>query len=306
MKKILLIILFAGLLVGCTNSTNSTQMSSAATESNSKSSAETAVKIIGGDEESLREFIVRWFEPGFPGETAQQTLIEIGSIPDEWQLNLPMPDDARVIASIKGEWTDTIVMIDTSLPPDEVFSFYTKQLASLGWNPAPTDANENGFAPAAEAFRSFCSADGKEYLIVSASRITDEKTDLRLNLFTDADPSMCGEGVTEEINSLIPRLKAPQGTILQDGSEGGDEKSWEVSVQLKTSLSPVELAEHYNRQLETAGWELMKQGKGDGTAWSNWSFTDDQGQTWSGTLIVISTSEEGSSKYALVRIERNP
>ena len=253
MKKILLIILFAGLLVGCTNPAEPTQVPSASAESVSANSTETTAKVVGGDEQSLREFIARWFAPGFSSETAQQTLIEIGSIPDEWQLNLPIPNDAHIIASIQGEWTDTIVMIDTALPPDEVFSFYQQQLSSQGWEPASSDINEIGFISSSESFRSYCSDDGKAYLIVSASQFADGKTDLRLNLFTDADPSMCGEDFTEEISSLIPQLKSPQGAISLDGSEGGDEKSWEVSTQLKTSLSPKEIASHYNQQLESAG-----------------------------------------------------
>lgn len=267
------------------------------------------VKILGGDEETLREFMTRWLTPLYPSESLEQIVVSIGSLQEELPVELPMPDDVRFIAAVTGHWVDYSLVLDTGLSPDEVQDFYADELMAGGWELPAIDNAAPGFVPQA-ASSNYCFDDGNVFLSVGALSIAEGVTDLRLDLHMDAEPFMCdgggmGMGYTPEHFKLIPPLVSPDGTVLAGNGSGGSDSDAEARVQLNTTLTASELVVHYNQQLESAGWEPLTQSDGDGAAWSTWSVTDEHGKVWSGTLFVIESSVEDNGRYAFVRIERN-
>jgi hypothetical protein len=57
--------------------------------------------------------------------------------------------------------------------------------------------------------------------------------------------------------------------------------------------------------LVAAGWEMQSENQGEGAAWSNWSFLDEQGTDWIGALMVVEVSSESNALFATVTILKN-
>lgn len=114
------------------------------------------VEIIGGDEESLREFVQRYFSPIYPGAGDNEKRILIGSLPDDLPIDLPLPEGARVVATVMESSAFTLVILDALQTPDEVEAFYAQSLADLGWQPAPEHQPGGGFVPSGDSGGRFC------------------------------------------------------------------------------------------------------------------------------------------------------
>jgi hypothetical protein len=137
--------------------------------------------------------------------------------------------------------------------------------------------------------------------------MAEGKTGIRLTLDTNPDPHMCdasaaGSGYSHD--KLLPQLKAPEGTFVQGGGGGMSDRDAETTASLNSKLSPDELLEIYNQQLVDSGWELQNSDSGEGGAWSQWALKDEQGKDWLGSLIIVKSSPDSDSLYAVLRIEK--
>ena len=79
----------------------------------------------------------------------------------------------------------------------------------------------------------------------------------------------------------------------------------ETSASLNSKLSPGELLEIYNQQLVEAGWKIQNSDSGEGGAWSQWTLQDEQSKDWLGSLIIVKSSPDRDSLYAVLRIEKD-
>lgn len=276
----------------------------ASTETNS----ETSIEVIGGDEESLREFIRQWIVPiyPYPDGTSQDVTVYIGSTPKDVPYELPTPDDARIIGSITGNWFDYMLIYDTSLTADAVHDFYAQALAGKGWKEAPMGQG-SGFTSQSDLFKGYCYGENEAYLNVETPTISAETTGIRLSLDVSPDSYACNAppntGTSHE--NLIPRLEAPKGVFVQGGGAGSSDRDANISANLTGDLSAAEIAAFYNEQLLAAGWNMQDGGDGEGAAWSRWAFQDDEGTDWSGALMVVEVSTESNTLFAIVTIEKN-
>jgi len=266
------------------------------------------VEIIGGDEQSLREFIQRYFSPIYPGAAEGERKIQIGSLPDDLPLDLPLPDGAQVVASVQEPSAFTQVILDASQTPAEVEAFYAQSMVDLGWQPAPEHQPGGGFVSSWDQGLRFCIDERDAYLEVRALEMTDELTDVRLTLQAPVEFSPCQEqdiGNMDAGSSLIPPLESPQGVqISGSGAGSSSEGSAYNTADLQTSLSIDELLSHFNTQMELAGWELVDQGTSEVVAWSAWKLVDDQGDEWGGNLIVMDNQLGSDWRFAVVSIEK--
>jgi hypothetical protein len=77
---------------------------------------------------------------------------------------------------------------------------------------------------------------------------------------------------------------------------------------LETDLDPAAVGTHYAAQLEEAGWLRLDEGQSGPQAWSNWSFTDEDGQPWEGVFTALRLREPCSryflQVYARLSLER--
>jgi len=308
-------------LSSCTNVTGSTQentppataaenlQESTPTETNTaKEGSERSIEIVGGDEESLREFIKQWLIPVYPDGSSQNMTISIGTLPNDIPYDLPVPEDSRIIGSIMGSWVDYLLIFDTSLPSEQIHEFYDQTLIEKGWREAPTNQGQGGFISQSDLYNGYCYKEDEAFLSVETPSVSAQKTSIRLNLDISPDPYMCDASAASagySYEKLIPQLKAPSGTLIQGTGAGSSDHDAEITASLQSNLSALELVESYNQQLLESGWKMQNSGNGEGAAWSHWTFNDEEETKWTGSLIVVKTAPNNDTLFALLRIEKD-
>jgi hypothetical protein len=326
MKRLSFLFVLVVFLVGCapveTNQPQTQTMSTAeapvSVESQSsavvvpagQSGGERKVKIIGGDEESLREFVQRWLTPAYPGAPGGETQVWMGAFPEELPVDLPLPDGARIVASVQEPEAYTQVILDADMTSSEVTDYYSRTLSAAGWQPAPQEQQGGGFVGAEDSRLRYCLGGEKAYLEVWSLETPGSPTDVRLNLYPPANASLCRDGAqgsTDAGMRLIPSLVAPPGTRITGGSSGSSgDGSANVSTDFESSLTVEELLAHYNTQLEEARWQMVDQGAAQVVAWSTWELTDENGAEWGGTLFVLKGHLTETRRFAMFSVERAP
>jgi hypothetical protein len=267
------------------------------------------VEIIGGDEEALREFVQRWLAPVYPGASGGVTRVWLGRLPESMPVEVPVPEGARIIASVQEPEGFNQIVFDVELTSGEVTEFYTQTLTAAGWQPAPQDT-QGGFVGPGDFPSRFCRENGDGYLEVWSLDPAEGPTDVRLNLYMSAASCFYqerGPGSMDEGMSLIPSLEAPAGTQMLGGGSGssGDGSAY-ISTDLESSLTAEALLEHYNAQLAAAGWKLVDQGVTPVVAWSTWKLADEDGHEWGGTLIVMEGHLRPDRRFAMLSVEKAP
>lgn len=266
-----------------------------------------SVEIIGGDEAQLREFVQRWFVATYPGAPAMDTKIYLGSLPEDAPLDLPLPQDARLIASIMDHYSTLEIILDTGMSPEEAKDFYREQLTADGWQVAPEQDRGAGFVPTGEMGLSLCLGEDEAVLFVGALELPDGLTDVRLNLSMPANGYQCakiGPEYQDRGTALIPTLSTPPGVEMKGSGMGSSEEDAYVEATLKTEMPLGELAAHYHPQLEQAGWQMLDSGSVEGQTWSTWSITDDRGDVWGGSFILLDTPLTPQARFAVFWIAK--
>lgn len=268
------------------------------------------VEVTGGDEATLREFIQRYLTPVYPGAPTGDTKVRIGKLPEEMPVEIPLPEGARVVASVQQPQPYTQIILDVPQTPEEITAFYAKALSENGWQPAPQGSQGGGFVGPADVGERYCLKEGEAYLEIMSLEKGEGPTDVRLNLSSQANYQVCQERGPESMEqgmSLIPSLKAPSGARMTGGGGGGgSDGSAYSSTDMESSLTAAELLAHYNAQLEQAGWKMVDQGLTDVVGWSTWKLTDKDGKEWGGTLMVMEKPLIPERRFALVSVERIP
>ncbi len=266
------------------------------------------VEVVGGDEESLREFIGRALTYHYPGAEEGDTRIMIGLLPEDLPFELPIPEGSRIIGSIvRDSPTGTEIILDVPLNSEEVINFYQDALTEEEWSVPPKEADGAGFVSEPWPSQTFCYNDDEVVLYMSVLEIPDEPTDVRVNIQSPAQYSPCDpEGMHRMDDSyfLIPPLKSPSGALVQTGgsSSGQDEAS--VTASLKTDLTSEDLANHYGVQLSEAGWTPEERGASQRVSWSSWTITDEEGDVWGGILIILESPTDPEKRYAWFQIDK--
>jgi hypothetical protein len=124
------------------------------------------VEIIGGDEESLREFIQRWLTPVYPGAPEGETRVWIGELPDDLPVEIPLPEGVRVVASVRDISPFQQIILDAPQTSEEISAFYAKALSEGGWQAAPQMASGGGFTGPADMGERYCLQEDEAYLEV--------------------------------------------------------------------------------------------------------------------------------------------
>lgn len=150
---------------------------------------------------------------------------------------------------------------------------------------------------------------------VSVFPLGEGLADLRLNLLTNArhspcemEPPMRGEPVHGDMP--FPPLNAPPGVQQSRGSsgsgtrEGGLRLTFHTDADLLGAISAEQTEAHYREQLTEAGWILLDNNTAGPSAWSTRRFTDDGGETWGATLLIIKSPWAEDSLFAYLRASR--
>jgi len=266
----------------------------------------TTVEIVGGDEAALREFITRWMSAPYSGQQGDHITIYLGSLPPDLPYTLPIPERARLIASVQQTRFDFLQLIlDVPLSLEEVVSFYEQSLLETGWQ-AATNIGQGGGFVSAEMGLTYCLGEEK-YLNLQAGPISESTTDVRMYVQGTEGYSPCrpASGYEDGISPLIPTLKNPPGSSMTGGGGGGSsDTDAYTEANLQTELPASEVAAYYHEQLQTVGWTLLESGGAEGHAWSYWSLTDEKGEEWFGTLILTKVPPSSDELFAYIRVAR--
>ena len=284
-------------------------------------SIEYGAEIIGGDEESLRKFLIYEVD-GVYGSSPWRTVVTINSLPNNLPVEIPVSDRIEVIGSIARATQNVVekhnfytIFLESDLSLNEAQELYAELLEHKDWMAKfMPDFEVHGFAPDQSNHKVsiYCSNENKAVLEVNMFEISENITSLRLDLNTEPEPGQCtdmnemGEfDPVPGIYKLFPALRAPNDAIVEDAGEArASFGKAETISQINTTLAMETLLEHYNNQLENANWEMISQTHDDETAWSRWSFKDDEGETWRGFFIIYDMSPENDSLQLSLQIFR--
>ncbi len=265
------------------------------------------VEVVGGEEESLREFIGRALTSPYSGKERGMRIM-IGLLPEDLPFELPIPEGSRIIGSIvRGDPAETEIVLDVPLNSEEVISFYHEALIEEGWTVPPEQAFSSGFVSAPWPSHTLCYNDDEVVLYLSAVEIPDEPTDVRINIQSPDHYSVCDpEGVygVDDSYGLIPTLKPPPGALFLSGGSGGGQDEASITASLKTDLTAEDLANHYGVQLSEAGWTPGERGTSEQVSWSSWTIKDEDGDEWGGVLIILESPTDPEKRYAWFQIDK--
>jgi hypothetical protein len=270
-------------------------------ESGSPAGAATA-EVIGGDETALREFIEHYVTG--PGSTGKTTVL-IGALSEDLPFNLPIPENTRVIGSVVSERDpqNTSILLETSLFPEGAEAFYKETLPEQGWS-QPPDPNQGGFvASGGTLVVSACHPKSKSYQTLFTGSNGNNHTILQIWIMRGQPYSPCDDQIQgsreNEAAQMLPALTAPIG-VRQDaemsggGSYGSDrESAFQSATLIGDDLTVAALGDHYNAQLEEAGWTNVTSGSSEDAAWSTRTLTDAAGQEWTAQLFIMRSAQQG-------------
>ncbi|MBE2271846.1 MAG: hypothetical protein IAE80_26670 [Anaerolinea sp.] len=271
----------------------------------STAAQEGEIEVIGGDEATLRELIVRIFTPiqlgGMPDDA--QPRVYVGALPEDLPFDIPLPDGTRVIGSSVdlGSLDNGQVYLDVPLPTQEAVDFYRAAFlgGADGWREQPDQMGGGGFTQAQTAPANFCSGDGDTLLSLIAVEGNTGMTHVNL-YWQEAYSSACSDDLADRSGMLptLPRLDLPSGArIVASSSGGGVTNSGYVSAAIQTDLSTADIAAHLSDQLEELGWTLTNDHTVDGSTASTWTLTDEDGDDWTGVLIIVAGGEEDVTAF---------
>jgi len=221
-------------------------------------------------------------------------------------LDLPLPP-GRVMGSLVAG-RRTIVYLESDLDPLALLERYESQLAPR-WILADVDRTPGGIVPSAtrrSAGAEFHSTEGGPALRLTASA-THGAAEVRLqvqvnNGRTPHDDSAARRTVGNEQPEL-PALTPPADSDVVFGRGWGGPDRWESTGYLIGPSSLLEVADHYVKQLEAAGWVQREAGRDAVVAWSRWDGRDRHGLL-AGFLVVVQSPGTTRMVVRLVGVRR--
>lgn len=248
----------------------------------------------------LRELFVRL--NSFPGDPrVSNPHVLIGQIPEGLPFELPLPPDSIILGTLIRGPESARIILNVDQPPGLVVAWYREHMKEAGVQELemPGVAQRSGFTQtgiAAGMQATFCYGSRGPSLMVNAlSRDKDEaKADVRLEL--DIQGMACKYFAKNRMQrplfaSLLPQLAPPPSSTQRIDSVGSsstfDSVNSIATLILENGMSVVELASHYNTQLESSGWSREDAGSGGPFAWSTWLFRDEDNELWHGSFLIL-------------------
>ncbi len=252
------------------------------------------------------------------GLNGDQGKLVVGRLPDNLPVNLPLPDGAKVDASIsRGNMPGQgfyEIFVDANQSPDQVQAFYQQRLSAAGWQSKtnfPLIDNKGFISSVAMGITrsSFCKGSQGPLLSISAKPVPNSPTDVRLNLISNNSGFLCnssprppyinGNGVP------MPKLSpAPNTTVSTNGFSGGGMNTLTSSARIDTQLDGQALANYYQKLFQQAGWMRWDSKQNGSLNWSIWKFQDKEGKFWQGTLTITKVQGKTNQYSALAVVSQ--
>lgn len=249
-----------------------------------------------------------------------------GQLPDQLLVDIPFPEGCRILGSLIRNPGSITILLDTSLSPEQVLTFYRQHMPTAGWQtPDIYRPDRGGFIPSGSRSRGevvtfyqnlrdsalTINAPGSSSdwdddsdrrrtgpaLTINAFAGKDKGTDLRLSLEMNRllpagqPPFSHRRGRGRDLFSRLPALEAPEGANQIGGGSSGSLNSVQAEATLETNHDLSTLAAYYKRQLEQAGCALTGEGQNGPVAWNSWTLKDDDEQ-WHGFFIILKVLDQ--------------
>jgi len=264
----------------------------------------------GQDQGGLRELALRLAAAPSPymPPTEREPQLFIAQLPPDLPAELALPQGSRIVGSVVGR--ATVIYLDADLPAKAVLDFYRERLTAAGWSePQLPGMRHGGFVPSffPPAYQVLlCKSEQGPGLTVIAYDTPGKPTDVRVELNTyeeNPEQSPCAqqrrmrERLGRPMWNIFPDLVPPPGSQQQPQGGGGGGDRWYTSAALRSSLALGEIRTHYERQLQDAAWTSTASGESGPVAWSTWTFSDEEGESWRGLFFALREPDEPNAYY---------
>ena len=246
------------------------------------------------------------------GESAsgnRSPMIVVGRAPSGIPESLTAVEGGVVLGGVDFVETATVVLTFTR-PPNQVIVALDKQLAARGWRPPPppSSSQRGGFVSAGYGYdlgSAYCGDSGTA--LVSYAPAPKGGTYLKINHSRTTERGICSPRrqlmISQELQQLeFPRL-LPPNTMMQRGGGGcSGGRDTEISTRLEGPLGVADVAAHYLKQLDSAGWKPTAPVTSGDVTLSSLSTKSSQGQQWIGMLIASRVGTEIDVAIRMARI----
>ncbi len=168
-----------------------------------------------------------------------------------------------------------------------------------GWGPPPTPPvvsrpgfQSSGLNASSAANSMFCR--NRELVVVGIAEARGTETVVSLTHQPAqrmlCDPETMRSQANRSVSSavgLIPSLAPIASGLTTGGGSGGGSDEAYADARISTDMAVAEIAEHYRRQLLTAGWTDAERTNTSSIAVTTFTMRDSTARRWSGVLTVI-------------------
>lgn len=269
------------------------------------------VSILGGDEAQLRAFLRYYLMPNWPGNAVTAITATMGSLPTTVpfapDFAVGLPPEAAVLGSVVqlGDHPSAQILLATERPTD-VYDSLRQQLIDKGYTVPAPQGNEV-FMSSRPSTIQLCSQDAAYVVnLVAQDRQASSGLWIDVNALQDkgiCDPAGAGRrGPAAE--RVLPSLQPPASIQVRSAGTSYSGDRSQADAEIVADLPVADLAAHYAAQMEAAGWMLQDQSETPNLAWSAWRTTDDQGDTWQGTLYFLRQATTADRFLVTLRADR--
>ncbi|MBN1324193.1 MAG: hypothetical protein JW986_09420 [Methanotrichaceae archaeon] len=251
---------------------------------------------------SFEELATRLLEPSYSGSSELVDVeIILEGLPADLPLDPPIPVGARIVGSAVRDGETIEIVLDTRMAPSEAIEFYRERMTSANWTETEIPGTSRGFAPSA-ATATFCQGRKNPSLTIIAHPV-EGGTDLRLNVNSDPQYSPCRQATElEDWLEPIPKLTSPAGAKhIRESFTSSGGSSVGISATLETEMNGSALSIHYGDLLKAADWTLQDSGESGPSAWSTWTFEDDDGLFWNGFLFALDLPGSANERFVMMQ-----
>ena len=232
-------------------------------------------------------------------------------LPDDLPFALPLPEDARILGALSLGQSDqpnhhpplAIMLVETPQTAEQGAQRLSATLEAQGWIlSAPHE--RGGFAHVVpnHNFMRFGSTDG-DYALTIAPLPGASAQPATFSIMAQRDWPRQLHGAFRDQRELIPALLPPAGATQQGGGGGGGNGRFYSTANLSTEAPIAEVMATYDRQLERANWRRRSSETSRSVGGSYWSFSDNEGTEWRGSLAVFGDPDRPRDYMAFLQIE---
>jgi len=259
------------------------------------------------------EVLWQFFSDDFFHDSSTKQLL-IGQLPS-MILNLPkFPEETEVLGSFIEENLQINLFLRVLLSSNQVCELLTQQMIDLNWQQWSSWNDFEGVGFTTSVLPRLIQATffhpiNRSQCVVIFNSVALNCTDVTLRWLpsSEQENNLSGENIRSIVQSELAQKPIPtlalakQTEVIQRTTQM--EEGVVSVVYIITSLSIEALADHYQTEMQQAGWQQQATSQLDNCHLSLWVFIDEQEQSWQGILNFLVRPERVAHYTGLLRIE---